>query len=153
MKHTHQITLVGLLSLFCVLQAQADLSGRFITSFGEIASSDCPWAVSVSATNQTFHISYHYTTDSVGSGVIGVSSPAGWKARSGWFVFVENDERVWAYDGDKSLFLQVGECSKSSKSGPTCTSYGPHTFPCGVPDAVLKRLTPDMIKAIKSDKI
>src|SRR2546423_1359628 len=33
------------------------------------------------------------------------SSPAGWRPSHGWFVFIENRQNVWAYDGDRSLLL------------------------------------------------
>jgi hypothetical protein len=146
MKLTHQLTLAGLLSLFCVLQAQAGLSGRFITTFGEISSSDCPWAVRVSDTNQTLHISYRYDTATNSLGSVSVASPSEWRAKSGWFVFIESNERIWAYDGGSSLFLEV---AKPAKLGPTCTSYGPRSFPCPVPAEVFARLTPEAQKAIK----
>jgi len=146
MKHTRQIILAGLLSLFFVLQAQAGLSGRFITTFGGVSSSDCPWEVSVSATNQAFHISYRDDTITNVSSRVSVDSPSDWRAKSGWFVFIESNERIWAYDGSSSLFLQV---AAPSKLGPTCTSYGSRSFPCPVPDEVLARLTPDAQKAIK----
>src|SRR6266404_5527487 len=32
-------------------------------------------------------------------------SPGDWRAGEGAFVFIENDERVWAYDGQHNLFL------------------------------------------------
>ena len=146
MKHTHQILLIALLSLFCVVQAQAGLSGRFITSFGGISSSDCPWVVSVLDTNRTFHISYRYDAATNSSGSVSVDSPSDWKAKSGWFIFIESNERIWAYDGGSSLFLQV---ATPSKLGPTCTSYGSRSFPCPVPDEVFARLTPEARKAIK----
>jgi hypothetical protein len=149
MKHTHLTTLAALLSLFCVMQAQAGLSGRFITTFGEISSLDCPWTVRVSDTNQTFQISYRYDTATNSSGSISIVSPSDWRAKPGWFVFMENNERIWAYDGGSSLFLQV---AKPGKLGPTCMSYGPHSFPCHVPDEALARLSPEARKAIKSDK-
>jgi hypothetical protein len=155
MKHTHLITVAGLCLCLGSLRAQEsntnDLSGRLITTFGEVSRSDSPWIVRVSAADQTFQISYHYVSasDTNGYGAVSVSSPAGWRARSGWFVFVENNERVWSYDGDKSLFLQT---ATSSKLGPTCTSYGSHSFPCRVPDAVLTRLTPEARGAIKIDE-
>jgi hypothetical protein len=153
MKHIHLIAIAGLFLCLGSLRAQEsstnDLSGRLMTTFGEISRSDSPWTVRMSAADLTFQISYHFVSDINGSGAASVSSPADWRARSGWFVFVENNERVWAYDGDTNLFLLA---AKSSKLGPTCTSYGYHTFPCPVPDAVLTRLTPEARGAIKIEK-
>ena len=145
MKHTRQIILAGLLSLFCILQAQAGSSGQFITTFGGVSSSDCPWAVSVSDTNQTFHISYRYSGTNF-SASLSADSPSGWKAKTGWFVFIESDERIWAYDGGSSLELLA---IKFRKLGPALTSYGSYSFPCPVPAEVFARLTPEAQKAIK----
>jgi hypothetical protein len=155
MKPIHLITIAGLLLCLDSLHAQEsntnDLSGKLMTTFGEVSRSDSPWTVSVSAADRTFQISYHYVpaSDTNSSGAMNVSSAADWRAQSGWFVFIENNERAWAYDGDKNLFLQT---AKNSKLGATFTCYGSHTFPCRVPDAVLTRLTPEARKAIKIDK-
>jgi hypothetical protein len=145
MKNTHHLTLIGLLSLFCVMQAEADLSGRFVTSFGGISSSDCPWVVSVSDTNQAFHISYRYSGTNY-SGSLSADSPSNWKAKTGWFVFIESDARIWAYDGGSGLDLLA---VKFEKLDPTLTSYGSVSFPCSVPAEVFARLTPEAQKAIK----
>ncbi len=145
MKHTHQIILAGLLSLFCALQAEAGSSGQFITTFGGVSSSNCPWVVSVSAKNQAFHISYRYSGTNY-SASLSADSPADWKAKTGWFVFIESDERIWAYDGGSSLDLLA---TKIGKLGPTLTSYGSSSFPCPVPAEVFARLTPEAQKAIK----
>ena len=145
MKHTHQITFAGLFLLFCVVQAQAGLSGRFITTFGGVSSSDCPWVVSVSDTNQAFHISYRYSGTNY-SGSLNSDSPSNWKAKTGWFVFIESDARIWAYDGGSGLDLLA---VKFEKLDPTLTSYGSVSFPCSVPAEVFARLTPEAQKAIK----
>jgi hypothetical protein len=145
MKHSHHFALVALFSLFCAVQARAGLSGQFITTFGGVSSSDCPWVVSVSDTNQSFHISYQYSGTNY-SGSINADSPSGWKAKSGWFVFIESSERIWAYDGGSSLDLLT---AKLGKLGPTLTSYGSVSFPCSVPEQVLVRLTPETRNAIK----
>ena len=145
MKHTHQITLSGLFLLFCVVQAQAGLSGRFITTFGGVSSSDCPWVVNVSDTNQAFYISYRYSGTNY-SGSLSADSPSNWKAKTGWFVFIESDARSWAYDGASGLDLLT---VKFEKLDPTLTSYGSVSFPCSVPAEVFARLPPEAQKAIK----
>ena len=149
MKPTRLITIASLFLFVCTIQAQTNSASRFITTFGGISSSDSPWEVQVSAADKTFHISYRYAPDTNSSASVSVDSSSDWKARTGWFVFIENNERVWAYDGGSSLFLQS---AKTAKLGPTCTSYGPRSFPCPVPDVVLSRLSPEARKAIKSDK-
>ena len=150
MKHTHLIAIAGLFLCLGSVRAQDsstnDLSGRLMTTFGEISRSDSPWTVRVSAADRTFQISYHYAPDTNSSGSISVGSSSDWRAKSGWFVFIESNERIWAYDGGSSLFLQV---AKPAKLGPKCTCYGPRSFPCSVPAEVLARLTPEAQKAIK----
>ena len=66
-------------------------------------------------------------------------SPGDWKAHAGWFVFIENPSRIWAYDGDQLLNLDAKDSSGNS------VLYGPETLPCPVPDTVLIRL-PDSVK-------
>jgi hypothetical protein len=66
-------------------------------------------------------------------------SLAGWKAQPGWFVFVQNESRIWAYDGDQylCLFAYLDEAGVAT--------YGPHKFPYPVPKPVMQRL-PDSVK-------
>jgi hypothetical protein len=149
MKHTHIVTIAaGLFLCLGSLRAQEsntnNLSGRLMTTFGEVSRSDSPWMVRVSDADRKIQISYNFKTFA-GSGTVTVS-PSDWRAQPGWFVFVENSERAWAYDGDKSLLLQV---EKPAKLGPKGTHYGPNTFPCPVPTEVLARLTPEAQKGIK----
>ena len=63
-------------------------------------------------------------------------STGGWKAQPNWFVFAENDSRLWAYDGDRYLWLLTVD-DAAGDSG----SYGPRSFPCPVPDEVRSRLS------------
>jgi hypothetical protein len=153
MKLKHLVAIAGLFLCLGSLRAQEsstiDSPGRFMTTFGEFSPAGSPWTVRVADTDPKLQISYHYQADATSSGTSTVS-PSDWKAQSGWFVFVENNERVWAYDGARNLFLQV---SIASKLGPKGTSYGPSHFPCPVPSEVLTRLTPEARKAIKSNKI
>jgi hypothetical protein len=153
MKLTHQVAIAGLFLCLGSLHAQEssaiDSSGRFITTFGEFSPAGSPWTVRVADTAPELQISYHYHADATSSGASTVS-PSDWKAHSGWFVFVENNARVWAYDGARNLFLQV---SIAAKLGPKGSSCGPSHFPCPVPSEVLTKLTPEARKAIKSNKI
>ncbi|HUA66631.1 MAG TPA: hypothetical protein VME24_12335 [Alphaproteobacteria bacterium] len=76
-----------------------------------------------------------------------------WNARTGWLVFAENNNRVWAYDGDGLLFLFTysetwnKECWGKARygSGP---SYGDPGAP--VPVQVFSRLPETMRKKIKN---
>lgn len=106
-----------------------------ITTYGTHGSSSEPWTVRV-AEEGTLHVSRNrlYTHDTV--------SPMQWQARNGWCVFVENDARVWAYDGERNLWmLQV------TREGST--THGPTRFPCPVPAAVLEKMSAAARQAIK----
>jgi hypothetical protein len=66
-------------------------------------------------------------------------SSESWRAHTNWFVFVENESRVWCYDGNASLDLVLEDAVGTSLIA------GPGTFPCAVPEEVRKRL-PDAVK-------
>ena len=106
-----------------------------ITTQGTHGSATEPWTIRV-AEEGTLHVSRNrmYSHDTV--------SPMQWQARHGWCVFVENDLRIWAYDGDRNLWMfQV------TRDGNT--THGPSRFPCPVPPAVLEKLSPAARQAIK----
>src|SRR5439155_8873312 len=63
-------------------------------------------------------------------------SPDRWKAQPGWFVFIENESRVWSYDGDRRLMLQTETSSGNNSQGATYSSR----FPCPVPPEVYARI-------------
>jgi len=60
-----------------------------------------------------------------------------WTARRGWFVFVESDSRVWAYDGEHPLWLST---VTGSGAGVMWTNYVSPRFPCAVPSEVFSSL-------------
>ena len=106
-----------------------------ITTRGTHGSASEPWTIRV-AEDGTLHVSRNrlYSHDTV--------SPMQWQARNGWCVFVENDTRVWAYDGDRNLWmLQV------TREGST--AHGPARFPCPVPTVVLEKLSTPARQALK----
>jgi len=108
-----------------------------MTQFGQLSPVGSHWMVRVSSADQGIHIIRQYdhgTTETIAKG---------WKAGNGWFVYVENDERVWFYDGGQELLLlrQIGDMGSAV--------HGPCDFPCSVPDDVISRLTPAAHKAIK----
>ncbi|MFO1501443.1 MAG: hypothetical protein U1G07_24150 [Verrucomicrobiota bacterium] len=84
------------------------------------------WSARV-ADNGTLHLS---RLSKAGAATV---SPGTWRAGQGAFLFVENDRRVWAYDGQGDLFLLVA-------SGETLISYGSPHFPCPVPPPVKERV-------------
>ena len=56
--------------------------------------------------------------------------------------FVENDARVWAYDGDRNLWML--EVTRAGRA-----THGPTRFPCRVPTEVLERLSVPARQALK----
>src|SRR5215472_2143686 len=80
-----------------------DSASRLMTQFGELSPSGTSWTVRISATDRKLHIIRHYAGEHWKSEADTLKE--GWVAKEGWFAFVENGERVWAYDGDKDFFL------------------------------------------------
>jgi thiol-disulfide isomerase/thioredoxin len=86
-------------SLQSVLGQQTNAPG-FITEFGEYKPKDGRWTISISAESRSIGVT-RQESPSRTSGL----SPSIWKAQTGWFALVENDEHVWAYDGNTNLLL------------------------------------------------
>jgi hypothetical protein len=130
----------------------------FITQFGQYRSPDGIWEVSVAAADQPFKLvrgQYLDHVRTVGSDGSTIATWTGaltntyatedWKARLGWFVYVENQSRAWCYDGSNYLWLLRVDSDGSSGS------YGPQSFPCPVPRQVYARLSDSAQKAIPKD--
>ena len=117
----------------------AVVTSQLITTFGEHSVGGI-WKVRVPRDARTVEV-----------GAYGASTqPDGWRARDGWFVLVENDRRVWAYDGDLDLLLF--DATKNPEGGPAGSVgslQGPTRFNCPVPEAVLTRISDAARKAIK----
>ena len=117
------------------LTRPAETTNLLITTFGE-HSTGGSWKVRVPEEERTVEVAWQ------GSSQV----PSKWRAQAGWFVFVENERRLWAYDGDRDLLLF--EFTPSAKGGVYSVS-GPTNFGCLVPQMVLRRLSDDARKAIK----
>ena len=111
---------------------------RFITEFGDQRVGDT--FVSVNAADGKLTIS-HVTMkgdQAKQSTTTTSSSPGGWRAKEGWFLFVQEDgKKVWIYDGGESLLLSTWK-----KNGVKNESemHGLGSFPVAVPEPVLSRL-------------
>jgi hypothetical protein len=99
--------------------------------------SDGTWQITVSETSL-------YLSCVGPGGTIGVP---GWTTHTGWFVFIESDSRVWAYDGDHPLWLST---VTRSGNGVMWTNYVSPRFPCAVPSDVFSRLSEPAQKVISS---
>jgi len=88
-----------------------------LTTFGNHSIAGI-WQVQVSSDDRTVEVGSYGTSD----------KPSAWRAQDGWFVLVENDRRVWAYDGDRDLLLF--ESTKNPEGGPAgkvAKLSGPHS--------------------------
>jgi hypothetical protein len=94
------------------------------------------WRVVVSQRDGSLHVSRFSTTGNV------TINPEVWRASKGAFVFVESDSRVWAYDGGADLLMFA-----ASTEG--LISYGPHGFPCELPEDVASRLPAEVGERIR----
>lgn len=124
----------------CGAHSSSDSATRLMTQFGEMSVRGTPWTLRISEADRNIHILRH-----LGAGT-GDSSLKGWKAKQGWFAFVENDKRVWCYDGETFLFLYIVMPDEQGGAGV----YGPSAFPCPVPNEVLARLSPAARKIVDS---
>ncbi len=112
----------------------------FITALSTTTiSPDRTWRVVVSAAGDSVDLSYKepdspFPVQSTISLPGPTAHSAGWKAHTGWFVYVESESRVWVYDGDGYLCLDV-ETPGHGSFYPT-----PRGFPCAVPGEVYSRL-------------
>jgi len=116
----------------------------FITTFCTQTSPDGTWKIGVSEDAIDF-------AHPASGGVSFTPDSHGWRAKAGWFVFIESESKVWAYDGDRQLYLE----SETSNSGSMyygvfrATSYDSN-FPCAVPAEVISHLPEQRQKEIKT---
>lgn len=117
----------------------------FITSRGTNTSSDGFWQVVVSSAGDSLDLSHHESLKGKNwsNSVWTTDSPHGWTAKAGWFVYIESDSRIWAYDGER--FLRLLTFTPGSGAW-----YGPSRFPCAVPAEVLSRLSEPARRAIET---
>lgn len=115
-----------------------------ITVFGTHPTPDGSWKIGVLEDSIDFA--------RPGSGGMSFTPDSrGWKAQTGWFVFVESESRVWAYDGDRRLYLDT------EASGRGAIYYGifratnfDSNFPCAVPTQVVSHLPEQKQKEVQT---
>ena len=112
-------------------KAPTDSSDRFVTEFGEFSPAGTQWTVRVSKADRKLQLirSDHFSVS---------FSP--WEPKRRWFAFIENDERVWTYDGGNDLKLDTIRRTGETVHSVSYDSCG--GFPCPVPNEVLSRLSP-----------
>jgi hypothetical protein len=118
----------------------------FITTLGTNSSPDGTWRIEASTAGDSLGVSYKNTpAESYPFTVWSSIGVPGWKAKTGWFVFLENESRVWTYDGDRQLYLEV------DTPGHGSLYQTPKGFPCAVPAEVLARVSEAERKNLESE--
>jgi hypothetical protein len=125
-----------------------------MTVYSTQTSNDGTWRIGVLATSvEVARFSGLTGDDFPGRSKVSFSSlTTPWTTRAGWFVFAENTNRVWSYDGDRMLLLQTcndGIWSRQTWIGAGWVSYAGN-YPCAVPAEVFSRLSKSAQKHIQS---
>jgi hypothetical protein len=116
---------------------------KLITNLG--ITPDGSWRIGASETNLDL-------TDSQGSSIgWGLGSSHEWETQPGWFVFIETESRVWAYNGDRDHMLML-TAEWSRGNGASGSTYWERGFPCTVPIEVFSRLAKPAQEAIRKDE-
>lgn len=121
-----------------------------MTSFGTNTTSDSSYRIG--AMESSLDICWLSGPDAPGGPMLSWSSsisPGDWKAKPGWFVYVQSHTNVWAYDGDRQLVLHTEVVSGNNTANG---SMYPGNYPCPVPDEVFSRLSERKQKEIRVGK-
>jgi hypothetical protein len=128
-------------------------SPTLITTLGTNTSPDGSWRVAVF--EDALDLSRCHNCDSTGSTWLTVGwsekpdhGKAVWTSRPGWFVFIEDLTRIWAYDGDRLLVLHTFLSEGVHATGTTYFAG----YPCPVPPEVFFRLSASKQKSLVAPK-
>jgi hypothetical protein len=103
----------------------------FVTRSGETNDPDTGWRVVVDVDSGRHSLTHGEST----------VAPL-WAMKPGWFVLLENDTRAWSYNGDYQLLLFV------AGTGPNAGAFSPDNSPYAVPEAVVRRIGEQRVRAI-----
>jgi len=118
-----------------------------ITVFGTHPTPDSSWKIGVSEDSIDF-------ARPASGGMSFTADSHGWRAQAGWFVFIESESRVWAYDGDR-LYLYTETSNGNNSWGAIyygvfrATNFDSN-FPCAVPSEVISHLPEQKQKDIQT---
>ena len=116
-----------------------------IRDFGANTSSDGSCRVTVSEQSvEVSNFSSHSAPGSTSSNWTSTAFTNNW--RPGWFVYIEDPSRVWAYDGDRNLFLRTYFSDGIHSTG---TVYSAR-YPSAVPGEVFSRLSEQKQKTLSA---
>jgi hypothetical protein len=126
MKITPLIATASVIAL--VISSNGDAS-QIINWIGSYKSSATPWEVTV---NEDKPPEFSFQT--------GVTiSSLGWLPHKGWFVLIQDDKRLWAFDGlDKLLLLEINKMESKLFEFDTKTDF--NSLPYLPPTDVLNHL-------------
>jgi|ERR1700722_1739612 len=106
-----------------------------ISVFGTYPSPDGSWKIGVS--EDAIHFARPASAE-----VSFTPDSHGWRAKAGWFIFIESESRVWAYDGDRQLYLDAETSNTGSiYYGVFRATNFDSNFPCAVPAEVISHLS------------
>jgi hypothetical protein len=115
-----------------------------ITVFGTHPSPDGSWRIGVAEDSIDFA--------RAASGAVSFPPDShGWRAKAGWFVFIESKSKVWAYDGNHQLYLDAETSSGGVMYHGTfrATNFDSN-FPCVVPPEVISHLPEQKQKQVQT---
>ncbi len=106
--------------------------------FGVFTSPSGNWKIDLNSGDQGITVMRHVATPwfSRNSETTASVSPSEWKNRDGFFCIIDPDDRVWAYDGEESVWIL-----ERMENGTRTWSLN---FPGEVPPQVIDRLPPGL---------
>lgn len=119
-----------------------------ITVFGTHPTPDGSWKIGVSEDSIDF-------ARPASGGMSFTPDSHGWRAQAGWFVFIESESRVWAYDGNRQLYLDTETSNGNNSYGGIyygvfrATNFNSN-FSCAVPSEVISHLPEQRQKEIQT---
>ncbi len=122
-----------------------------LTVLGTNTSPDGTWRIGVSETTLDLSRSaaaHGEGWTSSGWTTTSLNTDGAWRCHPGWLVYTESESKVWAYDGDRKVVLEIYESvGRDSKSA----LYDSRAkFPCAVPGEVFSRLSEAARKDIQA---
>ena len=118
-------SLLVALSIVQLFSTAHATESHLIRSYGEFAFYDSPWRISIKNDGKAMF------THSGGLTATAVELTK-WNPKDSWFVYVQDNESLWAFDGHRRLICIV------SRSETGFEVFGPDSFPFPVPDVVKK---------------
>ena len=100
---------------------------------GSYSSDSTPWKVTI---NEDKPSQFRYNPKNALGTIV---SPSAWHPHKGWFVFIENDSRLWAFDGNGKMLLFA-----NNRKGQVLYEFnsekGYNSLPTLPPDELLEKL-------------